>query len=630
MPTQPYLAVQFNTATNLLDTTPTFAPNLVYPYTPPIGQTLTSSGTITNGSLVSLIDVAGNIEATLANANASCSQTVAPAHGFVLASTNDGQPVTVFLAGLVQQAIPGASASSVGALVYLSDQTPGAMSLVAPLPNKVWTPTTHYNIGDQIVDGNGNWETVTIAGNSGATEPPATPPGGGGAWSVVCNGLTPDGGVTWQMSPPHLEQVVGTIVYFNATTSQCTVNFQFLANIGDVSSVGLAMPSDFTVGGSPIVTAGTIQVQWLPQAANLVHAGPASGSAAIPTWRNLVAADFGPSILASTFLAGPATPGPVGPASFRLIVVTDLFGGTGATAYTFLRGDGSWAVPMTLQVGGTTFSGQAIDTINFVSGSGVGIVDSGSGMLTLSNTLVTASVPANYAYLGPTSGPNAPPSFRAIITADLSGILLGVPQGGTGAGTFTQNGVLYGNSTSPILATAQGTTNSVLTANGGAPSFSSTPTVTSLTTTGVIMVGTLISSYNGIATVANGVPAIYGAINLIGQTGNTSPTPLVASASAGLWLITVYTIVSQAATISSTLPDTEVIYTDQDSGATITVPLTASSSVNTTSTFAQATFVVNATAASAIQIAIGQNTPYASSGATPMQFSYRARAEFLG
>lgn len=55
--------------------------------------------------------------------------------------------------------------------------------------------------------------------------------------------------------------------------------------------------------------------------------------------------------------------------------------------------------------------------------------------------------------------------------------------GGTGTTTNTLNGVLYGNGTSPILATAQGGANTVLTANGGAPIFSSSLTISSLTAT---------------------------------------------------------------------------------------------------------------------------------------------------
>lgn len=81
------------------------------------------------------------------------------------------------------------------------------------------------------------------------------------------------------------------------------------------------------------------------------------------------------------------------------------------------------------------------------------------------------------------------PTFGAVsLTADVSGTLP-VGSGGTGAATYTTNGVLYGAGTSALLATAQGPANSVLTANAGAPAFSATPTVTSLTTTGDATVG---------------------------------------------------------------------------------------------------------------------------------------------
>jgi len=61
--------------------------------------------------------------------------------------------------------------------------------------------------------------------------------------------------------------------------------------------------------------------------------------------------------------------------------------------------------------------------------------------------------------------------------------ILPVAEGGTAVGTFALNGVLYGNITTSILATAQGGANTVLVANAGAPSFSASPTIgTSITT----------------------------------------------------------------------------------------------------------------------------------------------------
>jgi hypothetical protein len=61
---------------------------------------------------------------------------------------------------------------------------------------------------------------------------------------------------------------------------------------GTVTSVGLAMPAIFSVSGSPVTSSGTLTASWVAQNANLVFAGPSSGSAAAPTFRTLVGADL--------------------------------------------------------------------------------------------------------------------------------------------------------------------------------------------------------------------------------------------------------------------------------------------------------------------------------------------------
>jgi hypothetical protein len=70
---------------------------------------------------------------------------------------------------------------------------------------------------------------------------------------------------------------------------------------GSVTSVDLSMPSaEFGISGTPITTSGTIAVTWDTQTANYVFAGPSSGSAAVPTFRQLVAADLTPAGAALT------------------------------------------------------------------------------------------------------------------------------------------------------------------------------------------------------------------------------------------------------------------------------------------------------------------------------------------
>lgn len=64
------------------------------------------------------------------------------------------------------------------------------------------------------------------------------------------------------------------------------------AGSGTVSSVGLSLPSIFTVTNSPVTSTGTLTGTLNTQNDNLVWAGPATGAAAQPTFRLLVGADL--------------------------------------------------------------------------------------------------------------------------------------------------------------------------------------------------------------------------------------------------------------------------------------------------------------------------------------------------
>ena len=93
---------------------------------------------------------------------------------------------------------------------------------------------------------------------------------------------------------------------------------------------------------------------------------------------------------------------------------------------------------------------------------------------------------------------------------------LGVASGGTGVATFTSNGVVYGNAAGALQVTAQGAANTVLTANAGAPAFSATPTVTTLTTTGLLTAGNALTVSAGALTVsAVGPHALGGAVDTL-------------------------------------------------------------------------------------------------------------------
>lgn len=107
----------------------------------------------------------------------------------------------------------------------------------------------------------------------------------------------------------------------------------FSGGSGTVTSVGLVLPSIFSVTVSPITTSGDLTATLATQSANTVFAGPTTGSPASPTFRALVAADL-PLVNLATGVTGN-------------LPVANLGSGTGASASTYWRGDGTWATPTT-------------------------------------------------------------------------------------------------------------------------------------------------------------------------------------------------------------------------------------------------------------------------------------------
>lgn len=97
--------------------------------------------------------------------------------------------------------------------------------------------------------------------------------------------------------------VIGNVLKLSTAT---TATWQTDA-LGTVTSVGLALPSIFSVSGSPVTSSGTLTGTLVTQTANTFFAGPSSGGAATPTFRPLVTADLPVAILLSYEEATSAT-----------------------------------------------------------------------------------------------------------------------------------------------------------------------------------------------------------------------------------------------------------------------------------------------------------------------------------
>jgi hypothetical protein len=134
---------------------------------------------------------------------------------------------------------------------------------------------------------------------------------------------------------------------------------------GTVTSVGLSLPSIFTVSNSPITTSGTLTATLANQTANTVFAS--SGGA--PTFRSLEVGDI-PNLPGSQITTG--------------IVAPDRLGTGTASANTVLHGDGVWrGTSVEVQDDSISLT-NAVSSINF---TGAGVTASNTG------NAVTVSIP---------------------------------------------------------------------------------------------------------------------------------------------------------------------------------------------------------------------------------------------
>ncbi len=203
---------------------------------------------------------------------------------------------------------------------------------------------------------------------------------------------------------------VYTVVFFDPIGRMPTTIFPDQQVVspggGSVTSIGLTMPAEFTVSGSPVSSSGTLAVTKANQNANFVYAGPSSGGATAPGFRALVSADL---------------PAGVG-------TVTSVTLGVSAGAL------------FTASITGT----------NPITGAG-----------TFTLNLNLANQNANTVLAGPASGGAGAVTARALVAADLA-LTVAVPFSATpvfNAGlapipTFTMT--LTGNVTSSTITNASG------------------------------------------------------------------------------------------------------------------------------------------------------------------------------
>ena len=250
---------------------------------------------------------------------------------------------------------------------------------------------------------------------------------------------------------------------------------------GGVSSVGLAMPAQFAVSGSPVTASGVLTAAWANESANTALLGPASGPPATPTFRALTLLD---TPLVEPALGNPPVNGYLlssTTAGVRSWIAPGVGGGGGQVATTI--GDGvSTTIAFTHNLGSTDVAPTVWELTGLLrdvtAGVEIRIVDSnnirlvflvapasnslrlivtlGGGfqnpMTTLGDLVYESATPAATRLAGNTTASkqfltqtgtgsvSAPPAWGAIVSGDLATAMTTPPPiGGTtpSTGNFT-------------------------------------------------------------------------------------------------------------------------------------------------------------------------------------------------
>mgnify|MGYP003563893483 CR=1 FL=1 len=204
---------------------------------------------------------------------------------------------------------------------------------------------------------------------------------------------------------------------------------------GTVTSVGLALPSEFDVTGSPVTSSGDLTGAWADQLQNLVFASP-DASTGTPTFRALVADDI-PSL-------------PYAPTSHTHVVgdVDSEASTNGQVMTSDGAGNASWVTPTN---GTVTSVDMSVPSDLSVSGNPI----------TSSGTLaVTRDSQNQNLVLASPDGSSGTPTYRQIVDGDIdsTGATNGQVLTANGSGATTWQTPSGGSGGYPKFYIASGTT----------------------------------------------------------------------------------------------------------------------------------------------------------------------------
>jgi hypothetical protein len=238
--------------------------------------------------------------------------------------------------------------------------------------------------------------------------------------------------------------------------------------------VDFGAPDIFTVSGNPVTTSGTLTITAANQSANKFWVGPATGSAATPTFRSMVTADIPDSIVTNAKLANSAITIAGGStalgSAITLNTILDSVGsaaqgdilyrnGSGwvylapGTSGNFLKTQGAGANPIWASIAG----GDMLSANNLSDVSSASAARTNLGLAIGTNVQAFNSNLTTYAGIAPSS------NVQTLLgAADYSAFRTSLGLGSAALISSTAGGDLSGTLPSPTVIKINGTTLSSL------------------------------------------------------------------------------------------------------------------------------------------------------------------------